>query len=125
MIKARLIFRKKVIVGMIVFMGILTSCVPEANDELSVRFQDPPASARPFVWWHWMSGNISRKGITADLEAMAEAGIGGAWIFNLGESHGCEVPPGPIDYMSDEWMEMLKLLLGWTLLIILMRNAVK
>ncbi len=53
-----------------------------------------------------MSGNITRQGITADLEAMAESGIGGAWIFNLGESHGCEVPPGPIDYMSDEWMEM-------------------
>ncbi len=93
---------------MLVLLEMLTSCVPAGKDDLSEGFQNPPASARPFVWWHWMSGNITRAGITADLEAMAESGIGGAWIFNLGESHGCEVPPGPIDYMSDEWMEMVK-----------------
>jgi len=103
-------YPKSTIVYQLLFVLLIAgACATESNDSsLTVGFNNPPASARSFVWWHWMSGNITRDGITADLEAMAESGIGGAWIFNLGESHGTEVPPGPIDYMSDEWMEMVK-----------------
>src|ERR1700682_3949451 len=28
----------------------------------------PPDSAKPRVWWRWMSGNVIKEGITADLE---------------------------------------------------------
>ena len=45
---------------------------------LESGFRAPPDAAKPQVWWHWMAGNVTRAGITADLEAMAEAGIGGA-----------------------------------------------
>lgn len=31
-------------------------------------------SAAPRTWWHWMNGNVSKEGITADLEAMAAVG---------------------------------------------------
>ena len=31
-----------------------------------------------------MNGNVTREGITADLEAMKRVGIGGAQIFNVG-----------------------------------------
>jgi hypothetical protein len=48
-------------------------------------FRNPPDSARPEVWWHWMNGNVTREGITADLEAMKRVGIGGVQIFNAGE----------------------------------------
>ena len=48
------------------------------GSDLALGFASPPASAKPQVWWHWMAGNVSREGITADLEAMADAGIGGA-----------------------------------------------
>jgi len=70
---------------------------------LAEAFKAPPASARPHTWWHWMNGNISREGITADLEAMAEAGVGGAQIFNV----SCDIPAGTIDYMSKAWLELL------------------
>ena len=94
---------------LLIVLLIAGGCATETHDSrLTAGFNNPPDSARPFVWWHWMSGNINREGITADLEAMSESGIGGAWIFNLGESHGCEVPPGPVEYMSDEWLEMVK-----------------
>jgi hypothetical protein len=46
-------------------------------------FRKPPSAAGPYVWWHWMGNNITNGGITADLEAMKNAGIGGATIFNL------------------------------------------
>jgi hypothetical protein len=41
---------------------------------------------RPCVWWHWLGSNIRKEGITKDLEAMKEAGIGGAAIFNIASS---------------------------------------
>jgi hypothetical protein len=46
-------------------------------------FRNPPMQYRPYVWWHWMGSNFSLTGITKDLEAMKEAGIGGATIFNI------------------------------------------
>ncbi|MBT3201661.1 MAG: hypothetical protein HN350_17300 [Phycisphaerales bacterium] len=81
---------------------------PEPKADLETGFANPPAEAKPYVWWLWMNGNVTRKGITADLEAMAESSIGGAWIFNIGSSHGCGTPAGPVDYMSDEWLDLVK-----------------
>jgi hypothetical protein len=31
------------------------------------QFRDPPAEARPRVWWHWMNGNITKDGIAKDI----------------------------------------------------------
>jgi len=55
-----------------------------------------------------MNGNITKEGITADLEAMAEVGVGGAQIFNVGDKGSVNIPVGPIDYMSDEWLELVR-----------------
>lgn len=71
---------------------LLCSCVAFAEqqkdkditiNDLAFMFKEPPMEYRPYVWWHWMGSNFSKKGITKDLEAMKEAGIGGATIFNL------------------------------------------
>ena len=72
-------------------------------DPVSTAFKHPPASARPHTWWHWMDGNVTKEGITADLEAMRQAGIGGAHIFDVGQG----VPAGPIDYNTPEWRELM------------------
>ena len=48
------------------------------NGELAKGFATPPASARPWVYWFPLSGNLSKKGITADFEAMARVGIDGS-----------------------------------------------
>ncbi|MDR2466305.1 MAG: hypothetical protein LBD35_02835 [Prevotellaceae bacterium] len=55
----------------------------ETLASLAEQFQSPPVQYHPHVWWHWMGSNFSKEGITRDLEAMKEAGIGGATIFNL------------------------------------------
>jgi alpha-L-rhamnosidase len=52
------------------------------GDELEKRFQNPPDSAKPRVWWHWMNGNVTKEGITADLEWMKRVGIGGMQMFD-------------------------------------------
>lgn len=72
--------------------------------DLREGFVRPPASARPHTWWHWMNGNVTKEGITADLEAMARAGVGGAQIFN---AH-CGIPEGPVDFNSPEWLALTK-----------------
>jgi len=73
-----------------------------AGQSLEAGFANPPAAARPYIWWHWMNGNITREGITADLEAMAKSGIAGASIFNV----SCDIPEGPVRYMSPEWLDL-------------------
>ena len=75
--------------------------------DLASGFLEPPASARPHTWWHWMSGNITKEGITADLESMARVGIGGAQIFNVGKPGSTAIPAGPIEYMTPEWLELV------------------
>ncbi|NLH97882.1 MAG: hypothetical protein GX446_00125 [Chthonomonadales bacterium] len=72
-----------------------------APDPLADAFRNPPDSAKPHTWWHWLNGNTSKAGITADLEAMKRAGIGGAQIFNV----DCGIPDGPVPVMSEEWRE--------------------
>ena len=71
---------------------------------LEEGFANPPPSARPQVWWHWMNGNVSKDGITADLEAMARAGIGGVEIFDAASG----IPEGDVPFASDKWFEMLR-----------------
>ena len=75
-----------------------------AVDELEKNFTTPPPPARPWVYWMVMDGNLTREGITADLEAMARAGIGGAIILevNIG------IPRGPVEFMSAPWRELMK-----------------
>ena len=73
------------------------------GDGLRAGFVSPPASARPHVWWHWMNGHVTRAGITADLEAMARAGIGGAQIFDVSDG----IPEGEVKFASEAWYDML------------------
>jgi hypothetical protein len=53
---------------------------------LAQKFPAPSDDYRPHVWWHWLGSNFRKEGITKDLEAMKEAGIGGATIFNIASS---------------------------------------
>lgn len=74
------------------------------TDKLRENFLRPPESARPWVYWVWMDGNISRDGITADLESMKQAGIGGVIIMEVNVG----IPRGPISFMSTEWRALFK-----------------
>lgn len=88
---------------MIVFLSAICAMSQTSTNVLVAGFQNPPASARPHTWWHWMGGNVSREGITADLEAMKAAGIGGAHIFDAGQG----IPVGPVKYNSPEWRSLM------------------
>src|SRR5579863_379555 len=77
---------------------------PLLADDLSTQFARPPAAARPWVYWFWNNGNVTKAGITADLEAMKRAGIGGVIIMDVVERFA--PPPGPADFMNAEWQDL-------------------
>jgi hypothetical protein len=52
----------------------------------------------------FMDGNLTREGMTADLEAMKRAGIGGAIILEVNVG----IPRGPVEFMSAPWRELIK-----------------
>ena len=45
-------------------------------------FRKPPQIYRPQTWFHYIGGNVSKEGITADLEAIAKTGISGIQLFH-------------------------------------------
>lgn len=101
--------RRVVLAGLFFLVAGLTCASPRFSyaappDALANGFVAPPDSAKPHTWWHWMNGNVTREGITADLEAMKHAGIGGAQIFNVYES----IPGGPVKFMSADWLGMTR-----------------
>ncbi len=78
--------------------GIIQSFSQKTALALDEGFHQPPASAFPQTWWHWMNGNVTKEGITMDLEAMKEIGVGGFQNFDAGTL----IPKGPIVYLSPQ-----------------------
>jgi hypothetical protein len=89
---------------LLLFLSLLSVGISYAQNTLESKFAQPPAMARPQTWWHWVSGNVSKEGITADLEAMKHIGLGGAQLFNVDQSD----VKGPVVFMSPQWRELVK-----------------
>jgi alpha-L-rhamnosidase len=80
---------------------------PDAPDSLEQSFLNPPESAKPRAWWHWMSGNVSKPGITADLEWMHRVGIGGMQMFD-GDLGVAQYLDKPVIWMTPEWKDAFR-----------------
>src|SRR5258706_9421602 len=87
------------VIGLIAGTCLVSSPIRASED---LDFAEPPAAARPWVNWFWLDGNITREGITADLEAMHRVGIGGALLMDITQ----DIPAGPVRFGSQEWRQM-------------------
>ncbi len=76
-------------------------------DPLERGFLNPPDTAKPRVWWHWMSGNITKEGIKADLEWMKRAGIAGFQNFDAGLNTP-QIVEKRLVYMTPEWKDAFR-----------------
>ena len=76
--------------------------------------QTPPPSAYPWVWWHWMDGNISREGIRKDLLWMKEMGVAGLHQFDAGGRAMPQIVAERVPYLSDTWKEAFRYALHLT-----------
>ena len=85
--------------------AILAAGLPVVTaQDLAQGFARPPDSARPWVYWFWLNGNITREGITADLEAMQRVGIGGVLIMEVDQG----APLGPVPFASAKWRDLFQ-----------------
>jgi hypothetical protein len=78
-----------------------------AGDPLAAGFADPPSSARPRVWWHWLNGNITKEGIRKDIDWMAASGLGGLQNFDA-EMMTPQLVPRRLPYMSADWADAFR-----------------
>ena len=83
-------------------LSLVLGATAAPTDPLEKSFVTPPASARPWVNWFAVNGNFTKEGLTADLEAMARVGIGGALFMEVGQG----TPDGPVPFAGPLWMEM-------------------
>src|SRR2546426_3553455 len=75
------------------------------GDALEAGFASPPPQARIRAYWWWLNGNVTKAGITRDLEAMAAKGWGGALLCDAGgaeQDGNAPVPHGPT-FLTAEW----------------------
>jgi hypothetical protein len=75
---------------------------------LATAFAKPAPEYRPWVYWFWNNGNLTKEGVTADLEAMAAVGIGGVLIMDVGQ----DAPRGPVGFMDEKWREIFRLVIS-------------
>lgn len=78
-----------------------------AQDSLLLQFRKPPAAAKPRVWWHWMSGNITKEGIRKDLLWMHRSGIGGFQNFDASLLTP-QITEKRLIYMTPEWQDAFR-----------------
>ena len=78
-----------------------------AGRSLEEGFLNPPQSARPRVWWHWMNGNITKDGIKLDLEWMHRVGIAGFQNFDAALQTP-QVVDKRLAYMTPAWKDAFK-----------------
>jgi hypothetical protein len=71
-------------------------------------FRNPPVAAKPWVFWYWMQASVSKAGITADLEAMQEAGIGGAYLMSIKDTASPALYKPAIRQLTPEWWELVR-----------------
>jgi hypothetical protein len=72
---------------------------------LASGFVQPPDQTKPWCYWYWISDNLSKDGITRDLEAMKRVGIGEALIGNI---YLDNQPAGSIKVLSEEWWRLVE-----------------
>lgn len=72
-------------------------------DKIVTGFVTPADSNNLWVYWYWMNDDISKDGITRDLEAMKKAGIGGVFIGNINDVG----KDGNVPVLSEEWWSLM------------------
>ncbi|MBI5685889.1 MAG: glycoside hydrolase family 2 [Verrucomicrobia bacterium] len=94
---------KRILITLLALIALANTGM--AADDLAKGFASPPEQTKPWCYWYWISDNISKDGITRDLEAMARVGIGGALIGNVVDK---DAPVGTVRIFSDEWWAALE-----------------
>lgn len=106
-----MIKKRKAILAAAIGTGVLAlagwSLAQSAGDPLEQGFRHPPDSAKPRTWWHWTNSNVTKEGITKDLEWMKRSGIGGFQLADVAAGSGQTVDR-KIVYGTPEWLDAVR-----------------
>lgn len=90
---------------MLLFVGFVSA--QELHKKETKEFQPTIESSKPWVYWYWMKSAYSKDGITADLEAMKQAGIEGAYLMTIkGPANPPLIDP-PVLQLTPEFWDMI------------------
>ena len=96
--------------------GEVASITNEEFASLKEGFVTPPDSTKPGIYWYFISGHISKEGITKDLKAMRDVGIGEVFIGDIfyappiNDKYGLskDTPMGNTPSLSEKWWECMR-----------------
>lgn len=63
--------------------------------------------AKPWTFWNWKYGSVSRPGIRADLTGMKNVGMGGIWLMPVREAGECLEFQDGVAQLSPEFWKMM------------------
>lgn len=75
--------------------------------DLEKQFTMPPETTKPRCYWYWMDGQITKEGITRDLEAMKRVGIGEGYIGVISGQSGTPATNAS-KALTDEWWSFIE-----------------
>ena len=81
---------------MIALLALLVVSAMAYNDE-----------AKPWTFWNWKYGSVSRPGIHADLTGMKNVGMGGIWLMPVREAGECLESQDGVAQLSPEFWKMM------------------
>lgn len=97
---AKILIRAPALCALLAVAHLLAAAAPD----LERGFRQPPPSARPWVYWFWLNGNLTSNGITTDLEAMKRVGIGGVLIMEVDQG----TPKGDAAFGGPQWRHLFQ-----------------
>ena len=90
---------------LLLFVGFVSA--QELHKKETTEFHPTIESSKPWVYWYWMKSAYSKAGITADLEAMKQAGIAGAYLMTIkGPANPPLIDP-PVLQLTPEFWDMI------------------
>ena len=63
--------------------------------------------SKPWTFWYWMYGAVSKEGIKADLQAMKDVGLGGCYLMPIRSSAEKTEYEGKADALSENFWQMV------------------
>ncbi len=93
------------VVLLFVMVVLITSCNTTSKEaDLESNFKNPPTQYQAKTWMHAVNGNMSKAGMTKDLEAIADVGLSGVLLFNVTQN----IPSGDVSYNSPQHHAIIK-----------------
>ena len=86
---------------------LFSACKTDYSDNQNKDLQIIPSQQtyKPWAYWWWMGSSVTKDGLSKNLQAYKEAGLGGLHIIPIYGEKGDE--GNFINYLSRQWMEML------------------